>query len=219
MASEIDICNLALSLLGERAEVTSITPPDGTNEAQQCGRFYPMARDELLEMFAWSFATRRVVLASVDSDRPGWLYAYTLPTTCLKPLSVLAQQVLDDTESADFIVETSDTGTRLLFTNQEEATLRYVATVTDTTRFTPLFCAALARLMSVKLAGQMIKGTTGMQISQGMEKIFIVERAEAITSDANSGSSGNAYRNRIPDLVVARGMSGPLDYTRGRYGR
>ena len=50
MASEVDICNLALGHLGDNATVASLNPPEGSVQAQHCARFYPIARDALLEM-------------------------------------------------------------------------------------------------------------------------------------------------------------------------
>ena len=59
MASEVDICNLALSHLGDTATIASLDPPEGSAQAEHCARFYPIARDSLLEMHAWGFATSR----------------------------------------------------------------------------------------------------------------------------------------------------------------
>jgi hypothetical protein len=52
MSSVIDICNLALSHIGQAADVSSIDPPENSIEAEYCARFYPMARDTLLEAYA-----------------------------------------------------------------------------------------------------------------------------------------------------------------------
>lgn len=206
MASAVDICNLALSLLGERAEVAAISPPDGSVESQHCGRFYPMARDELLEMHAWSFAARRVVLAQVENTRPGWAYAYALPAGCLKVRAVLDTQAPDDMVSDDYLVESTDDGARVICTNRPEATLLYTSALSDTTRYSPLFVAALGRLLAVKLAGVVIKGAAGMQVAKAQEQLFLVERAEAISSDSNVGSSRNATNDRVPDIIKARGF-------------
>ena len=59
MSSEVAICNLALAHLGDSATVASIDPPEGSAQSEHCARFYPIARDALLEMHAWKFATRR----------------------------------------------------------------------------------------------------------------------------------------------------------------
>lgn len=205
MASEVDISNLALSLLGQRAEVIAIAPPDGSAEAQLCGRFYPMARDEMLEVHPWTFAMRRLAMAPLTNDRPSWAYAYQIPSDCLKPRSVLQNYACDDAVTEDFIVETSDTGTKVLYTNCPEATLRYTRSVTDTTRFTPMFVAALGRLLATKMAGAIIKGSEGMQVAQSHTKLFVIEVAAAKADDANTGSRENQFRDFTPSAVRARG--------------
>ena len=40
MASDVDICNMALSHLGARAQISAIVPPDGSVEAGYCARFH-----------------------------------------------------------------------------------------------------------------------------------------------------------------------------------
>ena len=64
--SEVTICNLALSHLGDTANVQSIKPPDNSKQAQLCAKFYYVARNSLLEMANWGFATKRAVLALVS---------------------------------------------------------------------------------------------------------------------------------------------------------
>ena len=76
MASDVGICNLALSRLGDAATVSSIDPPEGSTQADLCATFYPMARDSLLEMHAWAFATRRVDLSLLTAETDAWVYAY-----------------------------------------------------------------------------------------------------------------------------------------------
>ena len=90
MASEVDICNLALARLGDNATVASIDPPEGSAQAEHCARFYAVARDSLLEMHAWKFATRRVQLAKLTVESWDWSFAYAEPTGALKLLGVLS---------------------------------------------------------------------------------------------------------------------------------
>lgn len=205
MSSDVDICNLALSHVGDEAEVISIVPPDGTTQASHCGRFYPMARDQLLEMHTWTFATVRKTLALVEAGAPSeWLYAYALPAKYLKALAVLPVGSADDARGEDFIVEADADGVGVLYTNVESATLRYIRVVDDTTRFTPGFVTALSRLLASFLAGPIVKGTAGMQVSQNQLKIFMVELANARTQDSNTGQR-SAYANRVSDIQRSRG--------------
>jgi len=198
MSSAVDIVNLALSHLGQNADVIDINPPDGSAEAQHAARFYPMARNELLEMHPWTFAIRRTVLAPVAGvNRPSWQYAYAMPSGCIRPLSLLRAEALDDDLSEDHIVEGSDAGARVIFANTPDAALRYISLVEDTTKFTPGFVAALSRLLAAKLAGPIIKGVEGARVAEAMMKMFLLELANAKMSDSNSGS------RRVSDFVPA----------------
>ena len=51
MSSVVDICNIALSRLGDRATVTSIDPPEGSAQADHCRRFYPIALKTILAAY------------------------------------------------------------------------------------------------------------------------------------------------------------------------
>ena len=100
MSSDVDICNLALGYLGDSANVSSINPPDSV-QAEHCQRFYPLARDALLNMHNWGFATKRTSPASiaVPYEASGmWLFAYLEPSD-----SLTVQRVYDPTMGDDFI--------------------------------------------------------------------------------------------------------------------
>lgn len=96
MASVVDICNLALAHLGDEATVSSIDPPEGSAQAEHCARFYPIARDTVLEAHDWNFATTRGVMALVGSAWPSWAFCYELPTACVRAISVLPPDALND---------------------------------------------------------------------------------------------------------------------------
>ena len=148
MASEVDICNLALANIGAEANVAAIDPPDGTIEAYHCARFYPIARNAMLEAFPWSFATVRKALTENAETSEQWEYVYTLPNPCLRPLAVLWPDSPDDSEPQPYTLETNTDGDLLLLTNVEDAVLKYTTLVTDSSRFTPTFVVALSWLVA-----------------------------------------------------------------------
>lgn len=188
MASEVDICNIALSHLGDSSTVASIDPPEGSAQAEHCARFYPIARDALLEAHTWGFATKRVLLAELTNNWPQWAYAYARPNDCVKVISVLPKDATSDYQtnvtwpypsgpveigtmfSADnpqpYACEVNDTGAQVVYTNQETAMLRYIARVTDTTRFSYSFTMALTWSLASMLAGPIIKGEAGRAEAQ-----------------------------------------------------
>ncbi len=62
--STVQICNLALAKLGDVAQVTSISPPDGSMQATYCALFYGQALAVLLDKYAWTFAVRTAPLSA-----------------------------------------------------------------------------------------------------------------------------------------------------------
>lgn len=184
MASEVDICNLALARLGDNATVASIDPPEGSAQAEHCARFYAIARDSLLEMHAWKFATRRVQLAKLTVPSWDWSFAYAEPTGALKLLGVLSATASNDDETQPYEAESDASGAAIL-TNQEDASLRFVARVTDTTKFSPLFVDALAWLLASYLAGPVLKGDAGAAMSKACLQSFLLAFSNAKVSDAN----------------------------------
>lgn len=98
MPSDVDICNLALSHIGDVADVQSIYPPDGSTQAGFCSRFYPIAISSLLEMHTWDFATSRVGLAPLQTNPAprSWRHAYAVPAGMLSAISVLSPHARND---------------------------------------------------------------------------------------------------------------------------
>ena len=204
MASAVDICNIGLSSLGAEAQVAAINPPDGSVEAGYCARFYPIARKELLEAHAWSFAKKRVELAEVTNTSTVWEYAYALPSDCLRALRVLSLQTLVDAGlsypagvySIDRLVIDEvftergsalfDIESGVLRTNEPEAMLLYTYDVTDTTKFTAKVVVALGMLMAGYLAGPIIKGLEGARAGAQWRQAAMNAIATAAASDANS---------------------------------
>lgn len=180
MASEVDICNLALSHLGERAVITSINPPDQSKYAADAGQFYTLARDATLEFFVWDFATVRVQLAAVTNDVQSWQYAYQLPSDCLKPREVFEVGSADDHADFPFLVEN-----RTLYTNVEDAVLRYTRKVTDTGLFSPGFVSACSVLLASYMAGPVTKS---QKVANELFARFTAMGRMAAASNANNSN-------------------------------
>lgn len=201
MASVVDICNAALGHIANSAEVTSIDPADGTAEADHCARFYPMARDECLEAYTWSFATVRAVLAELD-DNPMeavWAFAYALPNQIIKPIAVLFPESTDDTLGQDHLIETLEDGSGVIYTNVEDAVLKYTYRQEDPVKFTPLFVVALATNLASYLAGPITKD---LKLRQGLKSLAMAELAAAAGS--NKAQKVSAYKDFTPSHIAVR---------------
>jgi hypothetical protein len=210
MASEVEICNLALAHLGDDATIASIDPPEGSAQAEHCARFYAIARDSLLQMHNWNFASRRVALASVTMPYTMWRYAYACPGDMMVAVSVLPPEVENDYTirpypadrygwgwintpfvgagvyvPQEYSIETDTNGNKVIYTNQEGAILRYQALVTDPTKFDPLFVMALSWHLASMLAGPVIKGDQGAAEAKRCTQMMMGYMQQARMSDAN----------------------------------
>lgn len=204
MASEVDISNLALAHLGDNATVASLDPPEGSAQAEHCARFYPVARDSLLELHTWGFATKRIQLAQLGIGWPEWDFAYAQPSDALNIIAVLPPEADDDYSTLPnvgpgnipmgaggsyvprpFSCEIDPTGAAVIYTDQENAVLRYTGLVVDTTKFSPLFVVTLSWHLASFLAGPILKGETGAAESKRCASMMQAYLTKAITSDAS----------------------------------
>ena len=204
MATEVDICNLALAHLGDDATIATIKPPEGSAQAEKAARFYTIARDTLLQMHSWNFASKRISLALTTNTLDQWDYAYAAPSDMMSPVAVISPSAQNDyatrMSSGDtpggitsnyaptivagqytpqqFAIEGS-----LIYTNQENAMLRYQAFVTDPTLFSPLFITTLSWHLAAMLAGPVIKGDQGMAEAKRSTQMMVQYMQSAKQAD------------------------------------
>ena len=79
----------------------------------------------------------------------------------------------------------TDSSGNFIYTNQQYAVLRYTQSITDTTKFSPLFTVTLSHLLAGMLAGPLLKGDIGIQVAEQQYKLSAVFQAQAEGSDAN----------------------------------
>ena len=140
MASEVQICNLALLKFGN---ITINSLEDNTAQAQACKELYPLMRDELMSLHGWNFALARADISSKLADTPAFQYdyAYQLPVDCLRVVELYGTEAKWAREGNEFL------------TNQdEEIFIRYIKKVTTTGNFSQVFVNSLA----VRLAGELV---------------------------------------------------------------
>jgi hypothetical protein len=207
--SVVEICNLALADLGDSATVASISPPEGSAQAEHCARFYPIALYALLELHNWSFATKRTALTPADNPSSTWAYAYALPSSAISIVAILDPGASDDYSTAGpdslsglytpqrYARETDSAGNHIILTNQELAVARYTSVVTDTTKFTPLFVMCLTCMLRSMLAGPVLKAEAGRAESKAAkQELLTVWLPKATAADAQD-------RNVQPGQVVS----------------
>lgn len=203
MASIVDICNLALAHLGNKAQVVSISPVDGSVEADYCARFYPLARDEILELADWSFARSRATLTLLATNpSTTWEYAYALPSDCMVPRRIVTgEYYMHEDDSRDFEVE----GTAFL-TNKKDAVLIYTRPMEDPTKFSAGFITALSYKLGAYLAGPILRGESGANASASLHKIAAQKVRETMAVDASRSWRSDEF---VPSMVAARNGTMP----------
>src|SRR4051812_47474771 len=99
MASQIDICNRALLSIGARAQVSSISPSDGSTAADACAVLFTPTFEALGRTANWNCLRKQATLsllaaAAGTPENPDgtvlgtpsqpWLYEYGYPSDCLR---------------------------------------------------------------------------------------------------------------------------------------
>jgi len=161
MSSSVDIANSALSKLGAE-RITSLADNSPAARAMNF-RFEPLKTQELRKHL-WNFAIKRVQLAA-DTATPafGYAYQFTLPTDFLR--------FHPDNETQDYNLENG----KLLSDSEGPFNMRYVANVTDTNLFDPLFDDALASRMAYDACEEVTQSNTKKEAAEVMYKDAIRE--------------------------------------------
>ena len=200
MTTAVDICNLALSHLGDSANITSITPPDNSVQANYCSLFYPLALAAALDEHTWRFATRRYNLVTRTNDASDeWDYCYGVPSDLISIVEIksigLSQPLIEYSQ------EVSSDNAQVLYCNCNPATLYYVSTTVSPNHFTPAFVQYLAALLASHLAGPLLKGDVGVNASNKLLGMALQLKERAIERD---GQSVRVIVDHIPATHAAR---------------
>lgn len=193
MATDVDICNLALDELGQTTTIGSLA--ERTKLGTLCARHYPQMLDELLAAHPWPFARKAIALElTSDTPLPGWEFQYAYPTDCLRAWRVCDEDGLRQSwrelstyaDPLDYRIGlqavpyevVSGTQRTCLVTDLEDAYLFYTARVAES-RFPPLFTRAAVTALAARLAMPI---TVAPQLAQGARQeaqvAFLLAAAE-----------------------------------------
>ncbi len=169
MASEVQICNMALLEVGDLS-ITALT--DATKEGRACNVLYPLMRDLMTYSHPWNFAMKRAdITASLTTDPafPDDWYAYTLPADCLRVWEFYGSD-------EEWIVENGASGLIFMTPQDEEIYVRYIAKVTEAGRFNPAYVECLVKRLGAALATKLL-GSDGVaiknQLLSELETIYL----------------------------------------------
>lgn len=142
--TDVQICNLALARLGD-AKITTLG--DATAQAQYCTLFYAQTVQELQTDLDWQFC-RKLSTVTADGTAPAFGYSsrFLLPADFLRVLRINGIDEDENFGKWEIIggyIHTSLTG---------PIQLDYIASVTTTTLFPPVFIEVLTAKLAAHLA-------------------------------------------------------------------
>lgn len=200
-ASSTDIANLALSFIGNGDPIQDMT--EDSAEAQACLLFYDVVRDECLGEFPWSFAKRSQSLGTAIEEDPNsdWAFSYRLPADVLTILKVWGA-VRNPTLDEEINYETgSDATGGLVYTDQADAEIKYVAREETVSKWPQEFATAVAYRLASRIAMRLVKE----------DKIGMSERMEFQATRHMAKAKAKDRNNQRPDpppdseIITSRG--------------
>lgn len=201
MASEVEICNMALSEI-RAGSINSLT--ESSLQAQQCKLKYPFLRDMLLRDVPWNFAHKVDALALLTDDLHNWVYAYQYPSDCLYINKLILNfeefgdtgdgvtraRHIEDIYTPDlnrqvkYEVMNVD-GNRVIAANEPELRISYRKKVTDPNLFDSLFIMAFVQLLAANLAVPVVGAEVGRQLKKDAFDLYSAYISEAIEATMN----------------------------------
>lgn len=165
--SAVDIANSALILVGAD-RISSLS--DAVKPARLINEMFDDQRDKLLTHHPWNFAIKRQALAR-SSTNPvfDYSYAYVLPSDCLR--------VIDTNLGDDSWKREGDT----IVANFSDVKIRYIAKITDISKWSWSFREALAYKLAVQLAYSLVQSTS---LANSLKQDYLAIVRDAKSQDA-----------------------------------
>jgi hypothetical protein len=177
MASKIEIINRALTLIGMQP-IASIT--DDTEQAKIANRIYDLTLDGLLSECLWAFASKRVLLALVDSPI-AWndigmslAFAYQYPNDCIR--------IFKTSDPKAIWYQEGD----VIYSNTEGLGIKYVYRMTDASKYFVKFSTALADKLAYEFSFTFMNASTTTE--KLLAKYQEVSLPDAITENSQIGT-------------------------------
>ncbi len=207
MASETDICNMALARI-RGGFINSLGEDSAQGKA--CRLYYGTTRDKVLEDAPWGFAKQVRQLDRLSSvDLFGWAYAYEYPTDALRVNEVLPEYskvqagdanavqlafdrglTLDLDQKIEYEIMNNN-GVRVIGANMDTLYVSYNISVKDSAFFTNNFVTGLSLLLAANLVVHVIGADRG----EGMRRNILQEYAVFI-SQAEALELNQRHKNR-----------------------
>jgi len=152
MASQVDICNLALKKLGENA---IISIDDDSDEAESLRLIYDLVLKNELRINNWHFSITRTTLpALAEAPAFGYEKQYALPANYLRAIQVGEHYFCENLE--EYVTDTSPfyviEGNKILTSESAPLKFRYVRNDVSENEFDAGFVMTFASRLAYELA-------------------------------------------------------------------
>lgn len=199
MASEVEICNIALANIRAKG-INSLT--ENSLQAQQCKLFYPILRNQLLEDAPWQFGHKVKPLSLLTLEAFSYGFVYQYPSDCLKVNKlILNHQGIRGSHSVpshhsirdhhfgtdtkiEYEIQIID-DTKVILADQDELRIDYRANITDPNLFTTQFIMTLGHLLASEIAVPIVGAEMGRQLRSDSFQIYNRYLNAAIASNSN----------------------------------
>ncbi len=191
-ASEVEICNIALTWLGASPIGDLLEPSE---EAILCNANYIDTRDATLAAAAWSFATVRNVLTP-SAQIPVWGYgnSFDIPLDSLRIIEASNDALrpngannLDWRQEGQQIVSDAD-----------KIWIKYIARITDVTLFAPTFTHTFAARLAAILSPTVTESNTKTETLWNLYGQYL---GEAMAVDGSQGKSDRIRGRSLTSMV------------------
>lgn len=195
-AEKLDICNLTLDRIGEKAITAAQLAANTDPRAQRCNRHYEQTRDALQRSHWWRFARARSELTQNATDPDfEWDNQFDLPDDFLRFRSIFEETGVTSKKRRHALEGQS------LLTNLSEVSLLYIKRVTDVALFDPLYTEVLVLQFALKIvpptagvgsAGQALLSELKVELRPLMAQVRSIDRNE---TDVGGRSDWNLARS------------------------
>ena len=173
MATQVEICNYALGLIGAEP-ISSIG--ENTREAKSCVNFYDLVKLNLLRSHNWNFAIKRATVTGITNSTFEFKYKIQKPTDYLRIVSFY-----------DYTGEFKEEEGYILL-NQQTVKLKYVNKNVTEANFDSSFSVCLGSKLAETICYQITQSATLLQMIKQTHKEDLAQarRNNAISNSADS---------------------------------
>lgn len=167
MVSKVQICNMALSAIGQDLFIADIN--ESTKQARICRTWFDTVYGAVLQDFPWNWARRSLALAETFEVVQGWSKSYAYPADCISAEAITDAAgariggryqwggMWSDAWPNPLIMKVpfqvyAGAQSSLICTDLPQAYLIYTARIDDTERYPPMFVEALALRLGSAIA-------------------------------------------------------------------